>query len=63
MKRVEALDAGNVVPEPRAAPATEHFDPLHVVLGAASPGERVRTLYEGFRYGNLSMRTFEIGAP
>lgn len=62
MKRVEALDAKNVIADPRAAPTTEHFDPLYVVLGAAVPGDRVRTVYEGFRYGNLSMRTFEIGS-
>jgi 4,5-DOPA dioxygenase extradiol len=43
-----------------AVPTTEHFDPLFVVLGAASPGERVQTLFEGFHYGNLGMRSFQL---
>jgi len=43
-----------------AAPTTEHFDPLFVVLGAARPGERVVDVYEGFRGANLSMRTFAL---
>ncbi len=43
-----------------AVPTSEHFDPLFVVLGAASPGERVETLFEGFHYGNLGMRSFQL---
>ncbi len=43
-----------------AVPTTEHFDPLFVVLGAASPGERVQTIFEGFHYGNLGMRSFRL---
>lgn len=43
-----------------AAPTTEHFDPLFVVLGTAYPGERVQTLFEGFHYGNLGMRSFQL---
>jgi len=43
----------------QAVPTSEHFDPLFVVLGAA-PGARVRTVYEGIDYGNLSMRTFAL---
>jgi 4,5-DOPA dioxygenase extradiol len=45
----------------RAVPTPEHFDPIFVVLGSARPGERVRTIHEGFRYGTISMRTFAIG--
>ncbi|HET6203232.1 MAG TPA: class III extradiol ring-cleavage dioxygenase [Planctomycetota bacterium] len=41
-----------------AVPTTEHFDPLFVVLGSGHEGERVIDLYEGFQYGNLSMRSF-----
>jgi len=41
-------------------PTTEHFAPLFVVLGAAFPGERVQTLFEGFHYGNLGMRSFQL---
>jgi 4,5-DOPA dioxygenase extradiol len=42
------------------AQTTEHFDPLFFVLGAA-PGEPMTTVFEGFHYGNLSMRTFILG--
>jgi 4,5-DOPA dioxygenase extradiol len=38
----------------------EHFDPLFFALGAAD-GEPVHSVYEGFHYGNLSMRSFEVG--
>jgi 4,5-DOPA dioxygenase extradiol len=43
-----------------AVPTSEHFDPIFVVLGAAAPGERAVTLFEGFHYGNLGMRSFEL---
>lgn len=45
---------------PRAAmavPTSEHFDPLFVTLGAAWPEELAETIYEGFHYGNISMRS------
>lgn len=42
----------------RAAPTTEHFDPIFVTLGAAAPEDQVVDVYEGFRGANLSMRTF-----
>jgi 4,5-DOPA dioxygenase extradiol len=41
-----------------AVPTTEHFDPLFVVLGSTAAGERVVDIHEGFRHGNLSMRSF-----
>jgi 4,5-DOPA dioxygenase extradiol len=41
-----------------SVPTTEHFDPLFVVLGAAFPQEPVETIFEGFQYGNISMRSF-----
>jgi 4,5-DOPA dioxygenase extradiol len=44
-----------------AAPTTEHFDPLFVALGAARPEERLETIYQGFHYGNISMRSFFFG--
>lgn len=43
-----------------AVPTADHFDPIFVVLGAAFPGERVTTIYEGFRYGTISMRSFAL---
>ena len=43
-----------------AVPTTEHFDPVFFVLGAREGGDRVETVYEGFRFGPLSMRTFAL---
>ena len=43
-----------------SVPTTEHFDPLFVVLGMAYPDEPVETIFEGFHYGNLSMRSFSF---
>jgi aromatic ring-opening dioxygenase catalytic subunit (LigB family) len=43
-------------------PTTEHFDPLFCAAGAAFDGERTTGIYEGFRYGNLSMRSFLFSA-
>ncbi|SPF56241.1 Extradiol ring-cleavage dioxygenase, class III enzyme, subunit B [Candidatus Sulfopaludibacter sp. SbA4] len=45
-----------------SAPATEHFDPLFIALGAAFPEERVETIFAGFQYGNLSMRSFSFSS-
>ena len=42
------------------APTTEHFDPLFFVLGAGEQ-DPMTTLFDGFHYGNLSMRTFLLG--
>ena len=41
-----------------AVPTPEHFEPLFVTLGAARDTDTLTTIYEGFQYGNLSMRTF-----
>jgi 4,5-DOPA dioxygenase extradiol len=41
-----------------AVPTPEHFEPLFVTLGAARETDTLTTIYEGFHYGNLSMRTF-----
>jgi 4,5-DOPA dioxygenase extradiol len=41
-----------------AVPTPEHFDPIFVTLGASLPEDRLETIYEGFHYGNLSMRSF-----
>jgi 4,5-DOPA dioxygenase extradiol len=53
--REEAPNAALAVPTP------EHFEPLFVTLGAAREDDTLRTIYEGFQYGNLSMRTFAFG--
>lgn len=49
-----------VAESPLAVPTTEHFDPIFFVLGAASERDRVADVYEGFQYGNLSLRTFAL---
>jgi 4,5-DOPA dioxygenase extradiol len=41
-----------------SVPTTEHFDPLFITLGAAFPDEKIVSIFEGFQYGNLSMRSF-----
>jgi len=41
-----------------SVPTTEHFDPLFVTLGASYADEPMQTIFEGFQYGNLSMRSF-----
>jgi 4,5-DOPA dioxygenase extradiol len=42
----------------RAHPHSDHFDPLLVAVGAAWPGERAETLFEGIAYSTLSLRSF-----
>jgi 4,5-DOPA dioxygenase extradiol len=46
-----------------AAPTPEHFDPLFFFLGAAFPDDRSESVYAGFEYGNLSMRTVAWLSP
>lgn len=41
-----------------AVPTPEHFEPVFVALGASHDTDSLTTIYEGFHYGNLSMRTF-----
>jgi 4,5-DOPA dioxygenase extradiol len=43
-----------------AQPTPEHLAPLFVALGAQAPGDRVETVFEGIRHGNLSMRSFAL---
>jgi 4,5-DOPA dioxygenase extradiol len=61
-RNLESLLAyrGNAPHSRLAVPTTEHFDPLFVVLGMAYPDEAVETIYQGFHYGNLSMRSFSF---
>lgn len=44
-----------------AVPTPEHFEPIFVTAGAARDSDTLTTIYEGFHYGNLSMRTFAFG--
>lgn len=43
-----------------AVPSSEHLDPVFFVLGSRGATDRVVTLYEGFRYGTLSLRSFAL---
>jgi len=45
-----------------AVPTPEHFEPVFVALGASRATDTLTTIYEGFHYGNLSMRTFALSA-
>jgi 4,5-DOPA dioxygenase extradiol len=45
-----------------AVPTSEHFDPLFFVVGARDARDRVESVYEGFRYGSLSLRSFALAA-
>jgi len=65
--RVGALDAGALAGYARlaphagaAVPTSEHFDPLLFTVGTALPGDVVYDIYDGFRYGSLSMRSFAL---
>jgi 4,5-DOPA dioxygenase extradiol len=66
-EQVERLDVDALTQYRRLAPhaleahpTPEHFLPLFFVLGAAEPGDRAYDVYEGFRYGSLSMRCFVL---
>ena len=42
-----------------AVPTADHFDPLFFALGAGRGG-KLSFVFEGFHYGNLSMRSFTL---
>jgi len=44
----------------QAVPSVEHFSPVFVVAGAASKTATVEIIYEGFEYGNMSMRSYSL---
>jgi 4,5-DOPA dioxygenase extradiol len=43
-----------------AVPTPEHFDPLLFTVGTSLAGDVVYDIYEGFRHGTLSMRSFAL---
>jgi 4,5-DOPA dioxygenase extradiol len=45
----------------KAVPTSEHFDPLFFALGAAG-GSTIRSVYQGWQHGSLSLRTWAWGA-
>jgi len=46
-----------------AVPTSEHFDPVFFVLGSRDGKDRIESVYDGFRYGTLSLRSFALAAP
>lgn len=46
---------------PKAVPTSEHFDPLYFALGAAGDSP-LRSVFDGWQLGNLSLRTWSWGA-
>jgi 4,5-DOPA dioxygenase extradiol len=66
-EKVGAFDTGALADYARlaphagaAVPTPEHFDPLLFTVGTALPGDVVYDIYDGFRYGTLSMRSFAL---
>jgi 4,5-DOPA dioxygenase extradiol len=66
-EKVGALDAGALAGYARqaphagaAVPTSEHFDPLLLTMGTVLPGDVVYDIYDGFRHGTLSMRSFAL---
>ena len=43
-----------------AVPTPEHFEPLLIALGAAHADDKLQTIYEGFQYASLSMRSIAM---
>lgn len=44
----------------RAAPTSEHLDPVFLALGARREGDRPETIFDEIRHGNLGMRSFVL---
>ena len=56
--RPALFDAARQAPAyAKAVPTSEHFDPLYFALGAAG-GSAVRTIFDGWQLGSLSLRTW-----
>jgi 4,5-DOPA dioxygenase extradiol len=53
------FQAARIAPDhAKAVPTSEHFDPLFFALGAADDTP-VRTVFQGWQLGSLSLRTWE----
>jgi 4,5-DOPA dioxygenase extradiol len=66
-EHLEALDVegllryASAAPDARlAVPTTEHLDPLFFVLGCRNEDDRLESVFAGFRYGTLSLRSFAL---
>lgn len=44
-----------------AHPTLEHYLPILPIAGTRKEGDKIRTIFEGFQHGTLSMRCFQIG--
>jgi len=42
-------------------PTPDHYYPFLYALGAAAAGDQMRTVFEGFQNGTLSMRCVQFG--
>ncbi len=59
----DLLEAENKSPLFRkAAPTSEHFDPIATIIGATSKKEGIATIHASIQYGNLSLRSFATEA-
>jgi 4,5-DOPA dioxygenase extradiol len=57
------LEYQEKAPNPkRGIPTTEHFFPLFFVLGAMTQKDHFVDIYQGFHYGNISMRCFAFAS-
>ena len=44
-----------------AVPTNDHYLPMMYTLGLANANEPIKYIYEGYEFGSLSMRCFQIG--
>jgi 4,5-DOPA dioxygenase extradiol len=57
------LEYQEKAPNPkRGIPTAEHFLPLFFVLGAMTQKDHFVDIYQGFHYGNISMRCFAFAS-
>ena len=55
------INASQKMPDfSKAAPTTEHFDPLYVILGSMFTGEDINYFHESIQAGSISMRSLSI---
>lgn len=56
-----AKPAGLDMSAAQAVPTPDHYFPLLYTVGAAAPSEPMRTVFEGFQSGTISMRCLQFG--
>ena len=45
----------------QAVPTLDHYLPMIYVLGLREENDPLKFIFEGFHYGSISMRCFQIG--